>query len=205
MDGRRASADFTWMVPNATTYAVRFGSIVAGIALFVLLVAPGSRADENVSREALAALREAGSATDGSGESPITPSATVPIAPNSAPAPSTSAPPTSAPTPAGPAKPAGPTTARVLTVFEIVGVPIDRGATWIAIATVTIIDQTGAPAANVDVNGTWTVGQTPTSCRTDSSGKCSMYQSPLPADFASTTITINAPQTVSKAIDRAGN
>jgi hypothetical protein len=193
------------MAPNATTYAVRFGSIVAGIALFVLLVAPGSRADEAAPIEEVAALREAGSAAEGSGQSPTTVSTTVVVGPSSAPAPSGIAPATSAPAPTSAAKPAGPTTARVLTVFDIVGVPIDRGATWIAIATVTIVDQTGAPAANIDVTGTWTVGPTPASCRTDSSGKCSMYQSPLPADLTSTTITITAPQAVSKVIFRAGN
>ena len=193
------------MVPNATTYALRLGSIVAGIALFVLLVAPGSRADDAVASDELTALREAGSAVEGTDQSPTTVSTTVPIPPSSAPAPTTAAPPTSAPAPTTTAKPGAPTTARKLTVFDIVGVPIDRGTTWIAIATVTVIDQSGSPVANVDVSGSWSVGPTPTSCRTDTSGKCSMYQSPLPANVASTTISITVPEIVSRPIFRVGN
>ena len=193
------------MAPNATTYAVRLGSIIAGIALIVLLVAPGSRADDAVPRDELTALREAGSAVEDTDQSPPTVSTTVPIPPSSAPAPTTIAPPNSAPAPSTTAKAAAPTTARKLTVFDIVGVPIDRGATWIAIATVTIIDQSGSPVANVDVTGSWSVGPTPTSCQTDTSGKCSMYQSPLPTDVASTTISLTTPETVSRPIFRVGN
>ena len=193
------------MAPNATTYAVRFGCVIAAVALFVLVVAPGSRADDAVNPHELAVPREAGGVEAAAQAPTTTVPTTLPIAPTTLAPPSTVAPPTSAPAPTTVAKPAAPTTARRLTVFDIVGVPIDRGATWIAIATVTIIDQSGSPVANVDVTGTWSVGPTPTSCRTDTSGKCSMYQSPLPADVASTTIAITAPEVVSRPIFRVGN
>ena len=77
---------------------------------------------------------------------------------------------------------------------DLVGVSIDRGTTWIAIATVTIVDQTGAPAAGVEVKATWSFENTAASCRTDIAGKCSMYRSGLPASVDSVTITIAAPQ-----------
>jgi hypothetical protein len=192
------------MAPNATTYALRVGSVIAGVALFVLLVAPGSRADDAAPSDDLAVLRAAEHSSVSAADVSTTVATTIPIAPSSTIAPTTVAPST-VPAPSTAPKPAGPTTARVLSVFDIVGVPIDRGTTWIAIATVTIIDQTGAPAANIDVTGSWSVGPTPASCRTDVAGKCSMYQSPVPGDVASTTIAITAPQKVSKPIFRSAS
>lgn len=192
------------MVPNATTYALRFGSIVAGIALFVLLIAPGSRADDATRGDDVSVVRAAERAVGDQDQASTTTPTAAPVAPSSTVAPTTVAPTTAPPLTSAP-KPVGPTTPRVPSVLDIVGVPIDRGATWIAIATVTIIDQTGAPVANVDVTGSWSVGPTPASCRTDVAGKCSMYQSPLPADLASTTIELTVPQKVSKAIFRVAN
>jgi hypothetical protein len=194
------------MVPNATTYALRFGSVVAALALFVLLVAPGSRAEDTMPQDALMVPREAGSEVT-TGSPSVTVAPTTSTVPNTAPASTAPAPasvpaPASAPTPTAAAKPAAPVTPRVLSVFDFVGVTIDRGQTWIAIATVTIVDQTGSPAADVEVAATWSVGATPASCRTDSTGKCSMYQSPLPADVAQTTISISAPQAVTRTIQR---
>lgn len=190
------------MVSNAPTYALRFGCIVAGLVLFVLLIAPGSRADDTLApdtRTVLRAARETSTATQAPADT-ATPATTV------APAP-TSAPPTSAPAapPGSPPtvpKPAAPATPRVMSVLEIVGVTIDRGATWIAIATPTVIDQLGLPVAGVEVTATWSVGAVPASCRTDSSGKCSLYQSPLGADVAETTIAITAPQAAARVIPR---
>jgi hypothetical protein len=202
------------MASEATTYALRISSIVAGIALFVLLVAPGSKADDATARDQLTARREAGSDATSASSWPITVStvasgaSTAPAAPGTvAVTPDAGAPaPTTGPMPAtGAPRPPGTTSARALSVLDIVGVPIDRGATWIAIATVTIIDQTGAPAADVEVSGSWTVGPTPASCRTDSAGKCSMYQSSLPAEVEMTTIGITAPQVASMAVHRKGN
>ena len=197
------------MARDASTYAVRAASVVAAVVLFVLLVAPGSRADDEVGADELTVLREAGGAVAAADQAPTT-TATLPTAPSSlAPTtlapPTTVAPPTTAAVPTTAAKPATPATARKLTVFDIVGVPIDRGATWIAIATVTVIDQSGSPVANAEVTGSWSVGPTPSSCRTDTSGKCSMYQSPLPAEVASTTISITVPEVVSRPIFRVGN
>jgi hypothetical protein len=186
------------MASNATTQALRFGSIVAGLVLFVLLIAPGSRADDALTPDTLTVLRAAGetSTTTQPPADTATPTTTV------APAPATSAPaappgaPTTVPKPAAPAAP------RVLSVLDIVGVSIDRGATWIAIATPTVIDQLGLPVAGVEVTATWSVGAVPASCRTDSSGKCSMYQSPLGADVAETTIAITSPQAAARVIPR---
>src|SRR5687767_13722006 len=121
------------MAPNATRNVLRFASVIASVALVVLLVAPGSRADDAVTTDELAALREAGGAIDSTSTTvpaPLT-SSTPTVTP-----PTTVAPATTVPAPTTAPKPAGPTTTRRLTVFDIVGVPIDRGATWIAIATV---------------------------------------------------------------------
>jgi hypothetical protein len=188
------------MAPDAT-YALRVGSVVAALALFVLLVAPGSRADDTMPQAALMALREAGN--EQGNEAPTTQPAPITVAPTVAPttAPATAtAAPASVPTTAP--KPTAPPPLRVPSVFDLVGITINRGTTWIAIATVTVVDQGGAPVADFEVEGTWSVGATPASCRTDSAGKCSMYQSPLPSDVQQTTITITAPQTAVRAIPR---
>ena len=89
-------------------------------------------------------------------------------------------------------------------VRDFVGVSIDRGTTWIAIATVTIVDQTGAPAAGVEVKATWSFENTAASCRTDTAGKCSMYRSGLPMNVDSVAITVTAPQSAAKNIRREG-
>jgi hypothetical protein len=200
MDSRRAPADFLWMVHDATRYALRFGSVIAGVVLFVMFVAPGSRADEATPGDQLAVLREASEPYIAASPAPtIAPPSSVAASDANAPTsvvPTTTAPPTAPPSAAAPQTP------RVLSVFDIADVTIDRGATWIAIATVTITDQWGVPAADVDVTGSWSVGQTPASCRTDVSGKCSMYQGPLPADVTSTTLAFSAPQAASRAIPR---
>ena len=182
----------------SSTYAVRLGSIAAGVVWIVLLVAPGSRADhEERAEPGVAAARYAGDVPT-IVESTVTPSTT---------APPTTIPSTTVPTPATPpttVQPAAPaaSVAPVYSLRDVVGVRIDRGATWIAIATVTTVDQTGAPAAGVEVEATWGAEATPASCRTDSAGKCSMYRSGLPANVDSTTITITAPQHGVKTIGR---
>jgi hypothetical protein len=190
------------MASNATTYALRFGSIIAGLVLFVLLVAPGSRADDTLTPDTLTVLRAAGetSTTTQPPADTATPTTTVAPAPTTAPPTSASAAPPSAPTTV--LKPAAPATPRVMSVLDIVGVTIDRGATWIAIATPTVIDQLGLPVADVEVTATWSVGAVPASCRTDSSGRCSMYQAPLGAEVAETTIAITAPQAAARVIPR---
>ena len=71
-------------------------------------------------------------------------------------------------------------------------------------ATVTIVDQTGAPATGVEVKGTWSFENTAASCRTDTAGKCSMYRSGLPTNVDSVTITVTAPQNAAKSIRREG-
>ena len=185
-----------------STYAIRLGSIVAGIAWIVLLFAPGSRADESDSP-----VVSAGRADEGSAISTTAPPTTV--APVTSAAPSTLAVP---PAPSAPSaspttgKPAAPvaTAPRVFSLREIVGVGIDRGSTWIAIATSTVVDQTGAPAAGVEVEATWSFESTPASCRTDVAGKCSMYRSGVPANLDSVTITLTAPQVGAKTIGREG-
>jgi hypothetical protein len=92
----------------------------------------------------------------------------------------------------------------VFSVRDIVGVRIDRGTSWIAIATVQIVDQTGLPAAGVEVNASWSFGATPASCSTDSEGKCSMYQSALPTNVDAATITIAPPMSGAKTVSRSG-
>ncbi|MEO8693524.1 MAG: carboxypeptidase-like regulatory domain-containing protein [Acidimicrobiales bacterium] len=81
---------------------------------------------------------------------------------------------------------------------------IERGATWIAIATTTVVDQTGAPVAGVDVKATWNFENTDASCRTDTAGKCSMYRSGLPTTLDAVTITIAPPLNGAKTIRREG-
>jgi hypothetical protein len=169
----------------------------------LLLIAPGSRADD-AGRPVVAADREqAGSdaSTTSAPSTTVEPSTTVVastiVSPTVAPGP------TVAPTTAK-AGPPVTTAPRVFSVRELVGVNIDRGTTWIAIATVTIVDQTGFPFAGVEVKATWSLDNTAASCRTDSSGKCSMYRSGVPAHVDSVTITITAPQTAAKTIRREG-
>jgi hypothetical protein len=191
------------VVPNAT-YAIRLGAIAAGISLVVLLFAPGSRADE-----ANSFGNRAAEPTSTGNDLPIAVPTTL-AAPTTLP-PSTIAATTVATTragattaPAATVKVASSASARVPFVLDIVGVRIDRGTTWIAIATVWIVDQTNAPAAGVDVHTSWSFGPTLASCRTDSAGKCSMYQSALPANLDTTTITILAPFSGAKTISRPG-
>jgi hypothetical protein len=195
------------MASNATTYVLRVGSVIAGLVLFVLLIAPGSRADDTLTPDSLTVLRAAGETSTTTQAPPDTaaPTTTVAPAPTTAPPTTAPAPPSSSAPPSAPStapKPAAPPAPRVMSVLEIVGVTIDRGATWIAIATPTVIDQLGLPVADVEVIATWSVGAVPASCRTDSSGKCSMYQSPLGADVAETTIAITAPQAAARVIPR---
>jgi hypothetical protein len=92
----------------------------------------------------------------------------------------------------------------VFSVRDLVGVSIDRGSTWIAIATVTMVDQTGTPASEVEVNATWSFENAAASCRSDTAGKCSMYRSGLPANVDAVTITITAPHDAAKIIRREG-
>jgi len=169
----------------------------------VLLIAPGSRADDT-GRPVVAADRGQAGSDASTTSAPITT-----VAPSTTAVASTIVSPTVAPGPT-----VAPTTAkggtpvttapRVFSVRELVGVNIDRGATWIAIATVTIVDQTGFPFAGVEVKATWSLDNTAASCRTDSSGKCSMYRSGVPANVDSVTITITAPQNAAKTIRREG-
>jgi hypothetical protein len=186
-----------------STYAVRLGSIVAGIAWMLLLFAPGSRA-EDAERPVITADREeAGSDASTTSVPPTT------VAPSTSAVASTIAGPTTRPGPTvapTTTKAAAPTTAapRVFSVRDLVGVSIDRGTTWIAIATVTVVDQTGAPAAGVEVKATWSFETTAVSCRTDTSGKCSMYGSGLPTNIDSVTITVTVPQNAAKTIRREG-
>jgi hypothetical protein len=185
-----------------STYAVRLGSIVAGVTWLVLLVAPGSRAD-HTERPVIAAVREAGSDASTTSAPPATVSPSTTAVASSVAGPTTAPGPTAAPTTTKAGVPVT-TTPRVYSVRELVGVSIDRGTTWIAIATVTIVDQTGAPAAGVEVKATWSFETTAASCRTDIGGKCSMYRSGLPTNADSVTITITVPQNAAKAIRREG-
>jgi hypothetical protein len=185
-----------------STYAVRLGSIVAGVTWLVLLVAPGSRA-EDTARPVIAANREAGSDATTTSAPPATVAPSTTAVASSIAGPTTLPGPTAAPTTAKAGVPVT-TAPRVYSVRELVGVSIDRGTTWIAIATVTIVDQTGAPAAGVEVTATWSFETTAASCRTDIGGKCSMYRSGLPTNADSVTITITAPQNAAKAIRREG-
>ncbi|MEO5841550.1 MAG: hypothetical protein ABIQ73_18800 [Acidimicrobiales bacterium] len=191
------------------TYAVRLGSIVAGIAWIVLVLAPGSRAEDS-ERPVVGAAR---AQIESDASSMSTPSTTVPAATTAMPAttaaPTPSVPATTAAKPGTPpttAKPVAPgaTAPRVVSLRDLVGVSIDRGATWIAIATATVVDQTGAPTAGVDVKATWSLENTAASCRTDTSGKCSMYRSGLPATLDAVTITMTAPLNGAKTIRREG-
>ena len=182
-----------------STYAVRLGSIVAGVAWLVLLVAPGSRA-ENTPRAVIAADREQAASEPSTTSAP--PTTTAAVASTIA-ASATVPGPTVAPTTAKAAAPVT-TAPKVLSVRDLVGVSIDRGTTWIAIATVTIVDQTGAPAAGAEVKATWSFENTAASCRTDIGGKCSMYRSGLPTNVDSVTITVTAPQKAAKNIRREG-
>ena len=181
------------------TLGVQLGSIAAGVAWILLLVAPGSRAEDApqpASTGPAVAARSAAPTT----AAPTTVPTTGPAA-STVPATSTS-PTIPAAQPAPPAAP--PTSPRVLSLREILGVRIDRGTTWIAIATVTVVDQTGAPAAGVDVKASWSFGPTAAMCRTDDVGKCSMYQSGLPTDLDEVTIEFSAPHPGSKSVRRAG-
>jgi hypothetical protein len=119
-----------------------------------------------------------------------------------APAAPTTAKPSTAPTTGKAVTPA--TTVRVVSLRDLVGVSIDRGSTWIAIATTTVVDQTGAPAAGVDVKATWNFENTAASCRTDAAGKCSMYRSGLPMTLDAVTVTIASPLAGAKTIRREG-
>ena len=181
------------------TQAVRLGSITAGIAWLVLLVAPGSRADDSTSRDAaadLAVASEIGAASSALPTTvPTTVAAPTTVAPTTAPAEKLPAPAPDPPTTVAP---------RVYSVRDIVGVRIDRGTTWIAIATIRVVDQMGVPAAGVEVNASWNVGPTPASCSTDSEGKCSMYQSGLPDGLDVVTIAMTLPMSGSKDIRRTG-
>ena len=194
-----------------STYAVRLGSIVAGVTWLVLLVAPGSRAEDTERPPVVAAVREARSDASTTSAPPATVAPSTTAVASSIAGPTTLPGPTAAPTTAKAgvpvtAKASVPVTTapRVYSVRELVGVSIDRGTTWIAIATVTIVDQTGAPAAGVEVKATWSFETTAASCRTDVGGKCSMYRSGLPTNADSVTITITAPQNAAKAIRRGG-
>jgi hypothetical protein len=190
------------VAPNST-YAVRLGSIVAGVAWLILIVAPGSRADDSP-RPAIAADREqAGSDASSTSAPPTTAAPSTTIVAATIAAPTTVPGPTVAPTTAKAGAPVT-TAPRVFFVRDLVGVSIDRGATWIAIATVTIVDQTGAPATGVEVKGTWSFENTAASCRTDTAGKCSMYRSGLPTNVDSVTITVTAPRNAAKNIRREG-
>ena len=93
-------------------------------------------------------------------------------------------------------------TVRTFSVRDIVGVTIDRETTWIAIATVLVVDQSNSPAPDVDVHAAWSYGPTLASCRTDTGGKCSMYLSAVPENLAAVTITVTAPLNGSKSIPR---
>jgi hypothetical protein len=189
-------------VALSSTYAVRLGSIVAGIAWLVLILAPGSRAEDPTPPDAVAVSAKSGSDASSTTSPPPSTVVASTIAPTTA-VPTTVPAPTVAPTTAKPG--AAVTTApRVFSVRDLVGVSLDRGTTWIAIATVIVVDQTGAPASEVDVKGTWSFENTAASCRTDSAGKCSMYRSGLPANVDSATITISVPQNAAKSIGRQG-
>jgi hypothetical protein len=185
-----------------STYAVRLGSIVAGATWIVLLFAPGSRADTPLHDT---------SPPSTSSQPPITALAAVPsttVAPTTV-APSTITAATAATTkPVVATAPAGTgaasTAPRVLSVRDIVGVTIDRDTTWIAIATVLIVDQTNTPAGGVDVQAVWNYGPTLASCHTDSGGKCSMYLSSVPNNLAAVTLTATAPLSAPKSIPRQG-
>jgi hypothetical protein len=188
-----------------STYAVRLGSIAAAITWIGLILAPGSRAEET-------AQPSAGDAIAAAATAPIpstAPATTAPPAPSTVPATTAVVPATTTvlPAPTTPAKTAGPTTTaapvlRVLSVRELVGVSIDRVSSWIAIATVTVVDQTGAPAAAVEVKASWSLGSTAVSCTTDNSGKCSMYQSAIPTDVGAVTIALTTPSIATKSISR---
>ena len=185
-----------------STYAVRLGSIVAGVTWIVLLVAPGSRA-EDTARPVVVADREAGSDASTASTPPATVAPSTTAVAASIAGPTTVPGPTVAPTTTKAGTPVT-TVPRVYFVRELVGVSIDRGTTWIAIATVTVVDQTGAPAPGVEVKATWSFENTAASCRTDIGGKCSMYRSGLPANLADVTITVTAPQNAARAIRREG-
>ena len=171
-----------------------------------LILAPGSRAEELGQPSEPATIAAAETAPIPSSV-PVT---TAPPAPSTVPAAtSVPAPATALPAPTTTAKTAGPATTaapvpRVLSVRELVGVNIDRVSSWIAIATVTVVDQTGAPAAGVEVKASWSLGQTAVSCTTDNSGKCSMYQSAIPIDLATVTIALTTPSSATKSISRQG-
>ncbi|HUP74327.1 MAG TPA: hypothetical protein VM282_14895 [Acidimicrobiales bacterium] len=194
------AADSQW-VALSSTYAVRLGSIVAGIAWIILLLAPGSRAEDATRPEggAVSAQARSDAPTTSVPPAAVVPTTVAPITVGPTTVPAPSAAPTTA-TPVGPVS----TAPRVFSVRELVGVSIDRGATWIALATVTMVDQTGTPAAGVEVKATWSFENTPASCRSDTAGKCSMYRSGLPADVDAVTITITAPQNATKIIRREG-
>ena len=181
-----------------STYAVRLGSIVAGITWIVLLVAPGSRAAESPAHDTTP------DATSVPATAPSITVATTSPPPATGPpstvavgtvVPTTKAPPTTVKVPA-------PVTVRTLAVRDIVGLTIDRNTTWIAIATVLVVDQSNLPAPGVDVNAAWSYGPTLASCRTDTGGKCSMYLSAVPENLDAVTITVTAPLSGSKSIPR---
>jgi len=181
-----------------STYAVRLGSIVAGITWIVLLVAPGSRAAESPVHDSTPEPTSAPAPT----ASPTTVATTVP-APATIPpttvaavAPTTKVPPTTGKVPAST------TTVRTFAVRDIVGLTIDRDTSWIAIATVLVVDQSNVPAPGVDVSAAWSYGPTLASCRTDVNGKCSMYLSVVPENLDAVTITVTAPLSGSKSIPR---
>jgi hypothetical protein len=188
-------------VALSSTYAVRIGSIVAGIAWIILILAPGSRAEDAARPEggAVSAQAESDASTTSVPPSAVVPTSVVPttVGPTTVPVPPAA--PTSAP-PVGPVT----TAPRVFSVRELVGVSLDRGATWIAIATVTIVDQTGTPAAGVEVKATWSVDNTAASCSSDIAGTCSMYRSGLPANVDAVSIALTAPHNAAKTIRREG-
>ena len=178
---------------------MRLGSIAAAIAWIGLLIAPGSRAEnaEPTTSAAAIAAPETESIPSTSLTTTTVPVPTTVLIPPPTPAPNP-------PPPTATTKAPGPTAPRVLSVRDLIGVRIDRVTSWIAIATVTVVDQSGAPAVGVDVKASWSLGPTAVSCTTDINGKCSMYQSAIPIDLDVVTITLTTPHSATKSISRQG-
>lgn len=99
---------------------------------------------------------------------------------------------------------APPTTAsRNLLVRDISTSRLSQGETWVAIATVTVQDDTGQIVAGVRVEGDWSIPGQASSCTTDGSGKCSLYLYSIPAATGTVTLTMSYPSPgLSRTINR---
>lgn len=92
------------------------------------------------------------------------------------------------------------TAARTLLVRDISTSKVDSGASWIAVATISVSDDTGAPAAGAQVSVNWSTGASG-QCTTDPSGKCTIYLPSLTVPAISLT-TVSPSPGISRTITR---